>query len=121
MNRKIFKKVSCLFLLSLVLVVSGACSRKDILDEIPGVYYPLSCTSDDGEVFEIEDEELHIEKFGYGYFVFSGNVYELFWEYEDGAFRFEDSSEDVFTGTYEKGPIEGHYFNGYYYVFKKKK
>ena len=72
-------------------------------------------------IFEIEDEELHIEADGKGYFLFSDNKYELRWVYEDGKFTFEDSSDDVFTGTYKKGEISGKYFNDYNYVFKKKK
>ncbi|MBR4471818.1 MAG: hypothetical protein IKS54_10965 [Erysipelotrichaceae bacterium] len=115
-NRKI-----TLFILSVLLLFLCACTSKDIMDEIPGVYYPVSCASDEGEIFEIEDEELHIEADGKGYFLFSGNMYELRWNYEDGKFTFEDSSDDVFTGTYKKGEISGKYFNDYNYVFKKKK
>ncbi len=109
-----------LLIMTVFLSVLSACTAKDVREEIPGVYYPVSCTSDDGEVFEIEDEELHIEADGKGYFLFSGNQYELRWEYEDGVFTFEDSSDDVFTGTYENKTISGKYFNDYNYVFKKK-
>ena len=53
--------------MTVFLFVLSACTPKDVREEIPGVYYPVSCTSDDGEVFEIEDEELHIEADGKGY------------------------------------------------------
>ena len=106
--------------LTVFLFILSACTQKDVMEEIQGVYYPVSCTSDAGEEFELEDEELHIEADGKGYFVFRDNIYELHWEYEEGRFTFEDSSEDVFTGTYQNRTISGKYFNDYNYVFKKK-
>ncbi len=112
--------ILALILMSVFLLTMTACTKRDIMEELCGVYYPVSCTSDEGEVFEIEDEELHIEADGKGYFLFSGNKYELKWKYEDGVFYFEDSSEDTFTGTYENKIISGKYFNDYHYVFKKK-
>ncbi len=92
-----------------------------ILRQIPGTYYPISCTSPEGDEYEIEDERLEIGEDGAGYFVLHDNRYEIRWKYEGGVLSFEDSSGDTFSGTYKDRIIEGIYFNNIHYIFSAKK
>lgn len=113
-RKKIMIVILSVFLLSL-----SACSKDE--EDIVGVYYPVSCTDEEGNEYELEDEELHILPDGKGYFIFQDNRYELLWTYKDGVFSFEDSSLDEFIGSFVNGVISGKYFFDYHYVFKKKK
>lgn len=114
---KIRKHIIVLFCL---LVLLSGCSSGDIKD-IPGDYYPISCSDEDGNEYELEDERLHLDEGGTGYFFFQDNMYELLWKYEDGVFYFEDSSGDVFEGIFNNGKISGKYFFDYFYEFRKEK
>ena len=119
-ERKDRSRMKALIVLIFLLVLTS-CGEKNIAKKIAGVYYPVSCTDDEGIEYELEDEELHINEDGSGYFLFHDNMYELRWKYEDGVFWFEDSSEDIFEGTYKDKTITGRYFNDYNYIFKKKR
>ena len=104
---------------TLLLFLLSACVKEN-KQLLTGVYYPVSCTSSDGEEYEIEDEFLKIEEDGEGYFFLYDTKYEIHWEIKDGKLFFEDSSGDTFVGTYKDGIIEGDYFNEIHYVFSLK-
>lgn len=107
-----------LFFLSACTLLS---KEETILKQIPGTYYPTSCTSPEGDEYEIEDERLEIEEGGKGYFVLHDNRYEIRWKYEEGILSFEDSSGDTFSGTFKDKIIDGVYFNNIHYIFSIKK
>ena len=108
-----------------ILFFLSACTslskEETILKQIPGTYYPTSCTSPEGDEYEIEDERLEIEEGGKGYFILHDNRYEIRWKYEDGILSFEDSSGDTFSGTFKDKVIDGIYFNNIHYIFSAKK
>ena len=45
--------------------------------DISGDYFAFSCRGPDGAEYELEDEFLHLESDGTGYFSISGEKYEL--------------------------------------------
>ena len=116
-NRSLHKLMS--IMAATLLLFLSACKTIPIEEEIAGTYKPSSCVSLDGEEFEIEDEVLHLEKDGTGYFILHNNKYEIRWEYKDGKIAFLDSSGDNFIGTYKDRIIEGNYFNDLHYTFEK--
>lgn len=116
-NRSLHKLMS--ILAATLLLLLSACKTIPIEEEIAGTYKPSSCVSLDGKEFEIEDEVLHMEKDGTGYFILHNNKYEIRWEYKDGKIAFLDSSGDNFIGTYKDRIIEGNYFNDLHYTFEK--
>lgn len=107
-----------MFVTAMMLVLS-ACTY-DAQADLLGVYRPLSISDASGE-YEIEDEELHIEEGGKGYFILHDTRYEIRWKLENGNFYFEDSSGDEFRGFFKDKIIDGIYFNDIRYVFSKDK
>ena len=106
-----------LSLLFPLLFTSCGPKDEDIIARIPGTYYPLSCVSPEGEEYEIEDEVLHFDEGGKGYFVLHDNRYEIRWEFKNGVLSFEDSTGDFSHGVFRDGIIEGDYFDDIHYVF----
>ena len=84
--------------------------------DISGDYYAFSCRGPDGTEYELEDEFLHLESDGTGYFSISGEKYELEWTYDNESFYFVDESGDEFNGSYYNGMIGGTYFQDLYYM-----
>ena len=81
-NRSLHKLMS--IMAAMLLLFLNACKAVPIEEEIAGTYKPSACVSLDGKEFEIEDEVLHMEKDGTGYFILHNNKYEIRWEYKDG-------------------------------------
>ena len=81
-NRSLHKLI--LIMAAMLLLLLSACKAVPIEEEIAGTYKPSACVSLDGKEFEIEDEVLHMEKDGTGYFILHNNKYEIRWEYKDG-------------------------------------
>ena len=68
MKIKELMKKTVLTLCILMMFVLSACTNNSEASLI-GVYRPVSITSGSGDEYEIEDEELHIEEDGKGYFL----------------------------------------------------
>ncbi len=117
-NTASFKRI-ILSLFILMMFLLSACTKSNEASLI-GVYHPVSITSSAGDEYEIEDEELHIEEDGKGYFLLHDTKYEIRWTLENGRFHFEDSTGDEFDGSFKDAIIDGIYFDNIRYVFRKK-
>ena len=121
-ERSFLKTIIMMQLILSLFCLSGCADQnKKALSEIIGVYYPQSITSQNGDAYEIEDEELHIEEDGKGYFLLHDTRYEIRWSLENGVFHFEDSTGDEFSGSFKDRIIDGVYFDQIRYVFCKER
>ena len=119
MKIKDLMKKTVLTLCILMMFVLSACTNNSEAS-LSGVYRPVSITSGSGDEYEIEDEELHIEEDGKGYFLLHDTKYEIRWSFENGRFHFEDWTGDEFSGTFKDRVIAGIYFDNIRYIFEKK-
>ena len=82
--------------------------------------YPATACYHDGREVGVDDELLHLNSDGTGYFILLEKEYPLEWELDGEDFYFLDKGGDEFNGTYRDGVIEGDYYGSYSYVFTRE-
>ncbi|MBR1496773.1 MAG: S-layer homology domain-containing protein, partial [Oscillospiraceae bacterium] len=83
---------------------------------LAGDYDAVYCAID-GDETGVDDEYIHLEADGTGYFHMLQSNYQFRWTSDGTDFRFVDEDGDSFDGYYEDGVIAGDYFGGFSYVF----